>query len=257
MQQLEIELTSKVYLTTNEICCYVDASFGVTYSISGMTNLLHELGYVYKKPKLVAANPDYDAQEIFIQQYIDFMATKKENEAVFFVDAVHPVHNSTAACGWIKKGASVALKSNTGRNRLNIHGAMNAETFETTIVAGEAPVNAESTIQLLQCLEKVYPLAAVIYLILDNAGYHFSREVQAYLAQTNKFRFIFLPAYSPELNLIERLWRVLRKNVLYNKFYATYGEFKRACMGFFENQLHHYDEIVSIMGDGLHALAAT
>lgn len=253
LEDLCEELDRNIYLTTKAICDYVKNEFGVKYKVSGMTDLLHRLNYTYKKPKCVPSNPDIDAQEIFIKQFNDFMANKPEDEAVFFVDAVHPVHNSMAGYGWIKKGKEKELKTNSGRKRLNIHGAMNAETLETTIISGEASVNTDSTIELLTYLEEIYPLATVIYIILDNASYHFSAPVQEYLKKS-RVRLVFLPTYSPELNLIERLWRVFKKNVIYNKFYETFQDFKKACTGFFENQTEYYDQIESIMGDGLEAL---
>jgi transposase len=247
------ELDSNVYLNAKAICLYVKNQFNVDYTIGGMTDLLHHLDYVYKKPKLDPANPDPNAQDLFLEQYIEFMENKPKDSAVLFVDAIHPVHNVTPAYGWIKKGVAQELKSNPGRNHLNIHGAMNAETFETTIIGTEDSINAETTVQLFQYLEKIYCFASVIYVILDNAGYHYSKAVQEYI-KTSKIKLIFQPPYSPELNLIERLWKVFKKNVLYNKFYENYEDFKSACFGFFKNQVQHVKEIESIMGDGLEAL---
>jgi transposase len=247
------ELDNKIYLSTKDICFYVQDRFGISYTISGMTDLLHRLDYVYKKPKLVPAEPDIEAQEIFIRQFNDFMKNKAENEAVVFVDAVHPVHNTMASHGWIKKGKQKEINSNTGRSRLNIHGAMNAETFETTIVASEASVNTESTINLFEHLQNVYPLAVLIYVILDNAKYHFSAEVQEWI-KNSRIKLVFLPAYSPELNLIERLWKIFKKYVLRNKYYKTFDDFKKSCYDFFINQRKYRDEIESIMGAGLEGL---
>ncbi|MFM8453642.1 MAG: IS630 family transposase, partial [Gammaproteobacteria bacterium] len=78
-------------------------------------------------------NPDETAQDIFIKQYLDFMENKLSDVEVFFAGAMHPTQNSMAAYGWIKKGQERKLKTNTGRSRFNIHGAMNADTFETSI----------------------------------------------------------------------------------------------------------------------------
>lgn len=250
---LSDELENNIYLTTKSVCEFVKDQFNIEYSISGMTALLRRMGYVYKKPKLVPGNPDQESQEYFLKEFLKFMENKKENEVVFFVDAVHPTWNSMAAYGWIRKGAARELKTNSGRGRLNIHGAMNAETFETTIITSEANIDADSTISLFQALEIIYPLAAIIYVILDNAKYHFSGTVQEYV-KSSRIRLVFLPSYSPELNLIERLWRVFNKNVLYNKHYESFKEFKKSCIGFFENQSDYFKEIEAIMGSGLEAL---
>jgi transposase len=247
------ELDSRIYLTTKDICAYVQDRFEVTYTISGMTALLHRLDYVYKKPKLVPGLSDEGLKEIFLEQYLDFMKNKGEDEVVFFVDAVHPTHNSMPTYGWIKKGTEQELQTNSGRSRFNIHGAMNAETFETTIIASEDNVNADSTIALCECLEKSYPLALALYLIIDNARYHFSKPVMEYL-QNSRIKLVRLPPYSPELNLIERLWKVLKKKVLYNKHHEHFKDFKKSLLGFFKNQSEHYEEIASIMGDGLAGL---
>lgn len=255
-EQLKIlsdELDTNIHLTTNSICSFVKSTFDIAYSTSGMADLLHAHGYKYKKPKLVPAYSNPEWQEEFLEYYLSFMMNKKDNEAVFFMDATHPIHNSQASYGWIKEGKTKELKSNSGRSRLNIQGAMNAETYETTVIASEGSVNTDSTIQLFKYLEKLYPLAVTIYIILDNARYHFSEEVIEYI-QHSRIELMFLPPYSPELNLIERLWKVFKKNVLYNKFYPTFDEFKQGCMGFFTNQKKYQTEIESIMGDGLVAL---
>ena len=157
LNELFQELDSRIHQTTKSICSFVKSTWDIPYTISGMTDLLHTNGYTYKQPKLVPAYNDPDLQEEFLKHYLSFMNDKQENDAVFFVDGVHAVHNSIPSCGWIKKGKTQELKSNTGRSRLNIHGAMNAETYETTIIASEASVNTESTIQLFQYLETLYP----------------------------------------------------------------------------------------------------
>jgi transposase len=252
---LVIELSSKIYLTTKEVQDYIAAVFNVNYSISGVNTLLARLNFVYKKPKLMPSSPDVDAQELFLKFYEEYMENKKPEEKVFFVDAVHPQHNSMPAYGWMPKGTETELKSNTGRSRLNIHGAMDAETYETIILYSEATVDGSSTIELMKSLENIYSFAPVIYMILDNARYHYSKVVKEYEA-SSRVTLVYLPAYSPELNLIERLWKVFKKNVLYNKFYEKYDKFKKACISFFANQDQHMDEINSIMGDGLLSLVA-
>jgi transposase len=213
--------------------------------MTGMRDLLHRLGYEYKKPKLVPGNPDEEAQEIFIQQYEDFMLKKADNVEVLFADAVHPEHNGMAAYGWIKRGEKRQLKTNSGRQRLNLHGAINAETMRVTLIESDT-VNSISTVNLLTAIEQDYPLAAVIFVILDNASYHYSKEVKAYL-NGSRIKLAFLPSYSPNLNLIERLWKFFKKKVLYNKYYPNLGSFRQACIQFFRNIGDFKKEITTLI----------
>lgn len=235
------ELNENIHLSTHSVIEYVNREFGVRYSLSGMRDLLHRLGYEYKKPKLVPGNPDINAQEEFLSYYEKLLNNKSEKEVVLFMDAVHPEHNSIAAYGWIKRGEKKELKTNSGRERLNLHGVINAETHEVTIVESET-VNKDSTIRLLETVEQKYWWASIIYIILDNARYHYSKEVIAFL-EGKKMKLVFLPAYSPNLNLIERLWKFFKKKVLYNKYYKDVKTFRKACVRFFREIDRYSDEI--------------
>lgn len=84
-----------------------------------------------------------------------------------------------AAYGWIKRGEKREIQTNSSRERLNFHGTINAKTLEVTVIESET-VDDDSTIQLLEILEKKYPLAAAILVILDNAKYHYSRKVRRF-----------------------------------------------------------------------------
>ena len=248
--RLQEELDNNIHLTTKSVCRFVYLEFDVEYSERGMASLLNNIGYVYKKPDLKPGEPDEQLQEYFLEQYVNFLKTKKDNDLIFFMDAIHPVHNTQAAYGWFRKGEKREIKSNTGRERYNIHGAMNADTYEVTAVFSEENINANSTIDLLKTLEKLHPYAGNIYVLLDNARYHFSSVVQEYV-KTSKIKLISIPAYSPEFNLIERFWKLFKKKVIYNTHYPTFKEFKAACLNFFKIQHRYEDEIFSIMGEGL------
>lgn len=250
--QLCTELDSQVYLTTKQICVYIETNFGAHYTESGMADFLKRLGYVYKKPKLVPGNPNKEEQESFVKFYLDFMNKKRDDEVAFFMDAMHPTHNAQAAYGWFKKGIRKKLQTNTGRDRLNIHGAMNAETYETTTIITEDSIDSNTTIDLLKTLETLYYGATTIYVILDNAKYHFSEPVIEYL-KGSRVKLVFLPTYSPELNLIERLWGFFKKTVLYNRYYPKFSEFRTACINFFKEQGKYLDQIHDIISDGLEA----
>ena len=246
------ELDTNVHLTTSSVCNFIEKEFDENYTESGVRDLLNRLGYTYKKPKLVPGNPNHEAQEIFIEQYEDFMLSKSSDIEVLFLDAVHPEHNAMPAYGWIRKGEKKELKTNSGRERLNLHGAINAETMQVTIIESET-VNAESTLNLLSAIEYAYPNSKEIRVILDNAKYHYSWEVKEYL-KSSRIQFVFLPSYSPNLNLIERLWKFFKGKVLYNHYYKSLSEFRESCINFFRNIGDHYKELCSLMSGGFETL---
>ena len=121
---LDVHLQAHLYVTAKAIARWVEKTFKVSYTDSGMTALLHRLGYVYKKPKLVPGKADPVAQEAFLAEYEKLKQDKGENDPVYFMDAVHPQHNPVIACGWIKRGQDREVRSNTGRRRVNINGAI-------------------------------------------------------------------------------------------------------------------------------------
>ena len=247
---LENELNTNIYLTTSAVIDFVNSKFSIAYSNSGMRDLLHRIGYEHKKPKLVPGKPNIEAQEIFASQYESFMNSKPKDVAVVFIDAVHPEHNTVAAYGWIKRGQTRELQTNSGRQRLNLHGAINAETHEITIIESKT-VDSYSTINLLTAIENKYPAASSIKVILDNAKYHYSSLVKEYL-QGSRVELIFLPSYSPNLNLIERLWKFFKEKVLYNTYYETVDKFRSACIKFFRNIGKYEKEISAFMSAEFH-----
>jgi len=87
---------------------------------------------------------------------------------------------------------------------------------------------------------------AALTIILDNAKYHYSKEVKKFL-QGSKIKLVFLPTYSPNLNLIERLWKFFKKTVLYNQYYEDLKEFRKACINFFSNISQHAGKIEKFM----------
>lgn len=122
--------------------------------------------------------------------------------------------------------ARIFLKAPAGRQRFNVLGALNAVTKELVTICNESYINAESVCALLDKLSSL-SLGVPITLILDNARYQRCRLVQGY-AETLGIELVFLPPYSPNLNLIERLWKFVKKQCLYGKYYATFTDFKSA-----------------------------
>jgi transposase len=242
---LDAHLQEHLYMTAKAIARWVEKTFEVSYTASGMTALLHRLGYVYKKPKLVPGKADPVAQEAFLAEYEEVKKNKGEDDPVYFMDAVHPQHNPVIACGWIKRGQDREVRSNTGRRRVNINGAIDLERLEP-VVRFDETINTDSTIALFEQLEEVNLAATWIYVICDNARYYRSKAVKEYL-KTSRIKLVFLPPYAPNLNLIERLWKFFKKKVLYNQYYESFGEFRVACEEFFSNPRKYHRELRSLL----------
>ena len=104
------------------------------------------------------------------------------NDAVYSADAVHPECQTKLAFGWIKVGSNPAVLSAAGRGRVNIHGAVNVESFDAPFVE-PTTVDGVSAVQLLNKIEARNPDKRIIHVIWDNAAYHFSPDVRAFLAR--------------------------------------------------------------------------
>jgi transposase len=242
---LDTHVQTHLYLTAKDVAAWVEEEFGVAYTASGMTALLHRLGFVYKKPKLVPGKADPQAQEAFLAEYEKLKQDKGENDVICFMDAVHPQHNPVLGYGWIKRGEDHKVKSNTGRRRVNINGAIDLERLEP-VTRFDETIDATSTIALFQQLEQVYAVATWIYVICDNARYYRAKAVEAYI-KDSRIKLVFLPPYAPNLNLIERLWKLFKKKVLYNEYYESFSEFRKACEDFFSNPGAYQGELRSLL----------
>lgn len=244
-KKLSHYLEEHICLSSKQISHYVQAQFGKNYTVKGMTCLLHRLGFTYKKPKHLPGKADRQKQETFIKEYLKLKEDKHPQDKIYFMDGTHPMHNSQLAYGWIKKGKDKFIKANTGRERVNINGAYNVEEHKA-IVREDESINAQSTVALLDQMLKEQSMGK-LYIILDNARYHHSKQVQEFLSKNPRIQFKFLPPYSPNLNLIERLWKFLKKKVAYNKYYEKFSEFKQKIDEFFENLDNCRVELRSLM----------
>lgn len=230
--ELKAHLMKDTYSDIKSIIAYVKKMYGVTYKSTAMRNILRELGFVYKKPKLVPNNSDPVATMQYLQQYEKM---RRSGLPLYFMDGVHPQHNSRPSHGWILKGETKALLTNTGRKRLNINGAVNIDSKELITNVDNA-VNAQSTIVLFKKILNRHKEDKKIYIVCDNAGYYRSALVKNFLQNEKRIELVFLPPYSPFLNLIERVWKYLNRMVLYSKYYETFSDFKSACLDFLKRK---------------------
>lgn len=210
-EELIVYVSEGLPRSSRQVATFLNQRFGVVYeSRSGLVALLHRLGFVYKRPDTIGRGMKADEQQAFIDGYEDLLNALGPDEAVLFVDAVHPTHAARAVGCWAPKSESVALLQTSGRERLNIHGALDLETGKTAMVEVQS-VDAVSTIMLLEAVEAKYPRMAALHVFLDNARYHHAVLVQQWLAQPGRrIKLHFIPTYCPHLNPIERLWGVMQ-----------------------------------------------
>jgi transposase len=155
-KELSAWLQETLPSSIHQIGAWIKERFDVEYSSSGLKKVVHRLGFKYQKPKSVPAQAAEEKQEKFINSYNNLLNNLEANEAVVFVDAVHPTHQTKTEKCWLPSFEKVALKKTSGRNRLNIHAGLNLETGETNVVTAET-IDAQSTIKLFEKIEKSYP----------------------------------------------------------------------------------------------------
>lgn len=205
----------------------------------------------YKKTRLIPGK----AQEVQVQKnFISLMeslfecAKRNDKEILLYADPMPQIHNVETDYAWQEKGraGTKEIASNTGRRRLNIVGAINPVTMQPTILLEEENCNADSIVRLLQTIKNQYNQAETICLILDNARYQKGIIAQS-KAKELGIDLVYLPPYSPNLNLIERLWKFFKKKVMKNKYYEDYKTFRTAIEQFFENFKKYENQLTTLL----------
>ena len=232
---LEKELEKNTYVKVSDICAYVYKTFSIGYTVSGMTKWLRQHNFSYKKPKLMPAKANIQEQENFVQIYLHLLEDTQGKEPIFFIDSAHPTMATKVSCGWIKKGKDKLIAQIASRTRVNVTGAIDLQKMEVVTALPEK-VNGETTISFFQKLKDTRREVDKIHIILDQSGYHRSNEVQDFSINSG-IELHYLPAYSPNLNPIERLWKVMNEEARNNIVFSSAKEFRAAIGEFFEVKL--------------------
>jgi len=183
----------------------------------------------------VPAKADIAKQEEFIEKYIELVADTPANEPILFIDSTHPTMATKVSCGWIRKGLDKPIGQTASRTRVKVMGAI--ELASMNIVSWHPEyVNAETTIEFFEQLKAAYPCAPSIHIFLDQSGYHRSLLVREKASSMNVVLH-YLPPYSPNLNPIERLWKIMNEEVRNNVFFESAKHFRSAISEFFETKI--------------------
>jgi transposase len=227
-------LDEVTYLKVSEICIYVQEKYGISYTVNGMTNWLKYNGFSYKKPKGTPAKADPIAQKEFIEEYEKVIKSTPDNEPVLFIDGVHPTMATKVTYGWIRTGSNKPIATTGSKIRMNIMGAINLETMRVDVKSYDR-INQDSMVDYFTKLREIYPKNKnpKIHIIADQGSYNTSKKTKE-AAKTEGIILHFLPPYSPNLNPIERLWKVMNEYARNNQFFKTGREFKVKINNFFD-----------------------
>jgi transposase len=153
------------------------------------------------------------------------IAKAHKNKCVlYYMDAAHFVMGSFLCYLWCR--IRQLVRTSSGRQRYNILGAYNPFTHIMEYIANTTYINSDTVCEMLRKLAKKH-VGQKIKIVLDNAAYQRCKKVTT-MAESLKIELLFLPPYSPNLNLIERYWKFLKKQCLYNHYYENFNEFKNA-----------------------------
>lgn len=196
---------------------------GITRGLSQVRIWVRKQGIGYYKTGQIPAKADTEQQALFITETLEPAIKQAENGEIhlLFMDAAHFVMGVFQCFLWAF--TRVFIRSSAGRKRLNVLGAVNAITKQTHFLTNTTYINALTIVEFLYQLRTDYPTKP-IYIVLDNARYQHCELVKN-IAQSMNIHLLFLPPYSPNLNIIERLWKWTKKRCLYAKYYQTFDQF--------------------------------
>jgi transposase len=217
-------IESHTYTNVSDICAYIKITYSISFTSPGLTKWLHRNRFSYKQPKGTPAKADPEKQKQFIDYYEKLQTETYDNEPILFGDGVHPTMATKISYGWIRTGKDKLIKTSASRTRVNIFGSLNLEDMSLVSTAHETIDSSAMEVHFKKMREQ-YPQASRIHLIVDQGSYNKSKETRA-SADKYKITLHYLPPYSPNLNPIERLWKVMNEQIRNNRFFASAKEFR-------------------------------
>lgn len=215
----------------------IEKMTGIKRGETQTRRFLKSLGLERRKVGAIPAKADVEKQKVFLEHELEprLKEAREGKISLFFVDAAHFVHAPFLGFLWSLK--RVFIKAPSGRKRFNVLGALNAVTRQVLMVTNTDYINSQSVCELLRQIAS--QITGPVTLVMDNARYQRCILVQAF-AKSLEIELLFLPSYSPNLNLIERLWKFVKKGCLNSRYYPDFVSFHTTIAAFLEemNQKH-------------------
>src|SRR6478672_4573034 len=248
VQRLKQEIATGVFHSAEQVRTWVQEALGVAYSISGIKDLLRRIGASYHKVSGFFWKADVEEQKEFVRKHRRHKREAGPTTRRYFVDACHPVWGVDLlySC-WLLVGQRFYVGVGNGRKRLNILGAYSPDDHDyVDLRLTKENITGEQFVKLLELFLAKPPATEKFILYLDNARYYSKPCVKQWLAAHREFRLVPLPAYSPNLNLIERLWKFLRKKAL-NRWHKTFEEMQGAVAEVLDHLSEYREELSTLM----------
>lgn len=225
-QEIEAYFREHPPATVKEAMASIETLTGIKRSSRRIHVFMKRIGMKCRKVGMIPAKADPEAQEKFKKEQLEprLEQAKEGKRVVFFVDAAHFVLSPYLGMLWCFVRQFV--KGSPGRQRFNVLAALNAITHELVMVANDTYITGDCVCELLMQIAGLQ-LGIPITLVMDNARYQKCRLVMNLATKLN-IELLFLPTYSPNLNLIERLWKFVKKKCLYSIHYSNFKTFKQA-----------------------------
>ncbi len=259
IDQLKSEVGQGRFRNANQVRQWLKDTFGVDYSSSGVKALLQRLGVTYHKVSSFLWKADPDEQKQFVRKVRRHRREAKRPGSPktrrYYVAASHPVWgiNLVYSC-WLLRGQRLLVGMGSGRQRLNILGAYCPDDHEyLDLRLKRDNINGEQVVNLLRLLRASHPETEQFILYVDNAKYYDKPVVQEWLARHPQFRLVSIPKYSPNCNLIERLWKFLKQKAL-SRWHKTFADMEAAIADVLDHLDRYHDELATLMTETFHII---
>src|SRR5512135_186252 len=227
--------------STAQAAADIERLTGIRRGLTQVRKFLTGMGLKCRKLGMIPAKADADGQRMFLDERLwpRLRQARRLRRGVCFVDAAHFVHD--AFPGYLWCFPRLLIRGPSGRKRFNVLGAIDAVTRQLTTVTDDTTIDATAIRDLPRKPSARYP-GLPLTLVLDNARYQRCESVRL-LAAALGIELLYLAAYSP--NPIERLWKVVRKEVLTCRYYGDFARFEAAIIECLEQVAGEHSEAIA------------
>ncbi len=238
--------------TIKQACSEIEQLTGIKLKQTQMRSYVKSIGVKCRKTYGIPAKADPIAQNNFLENKLQPRLEEARNgkRTVHFVDAAHFVLGPYLSRLWSFN--RVPIKTPSGRQRFNVLGALDAITKEVLTITNTSYITSNQICELLnliaeKAMDPTTKVLSPVTIVLDNASYQRCALVTE-KAKSLGIELLFLPTYSPNLNLIERLWKFIRKQCLNSIYYSDFKSFRLSIDKFIKN-MHttHLRDLKSLM----------